>query len=233
MSCDSLVSNPKLVNELKDILGSGSGIETLTSPDNNLSCSVVGTQGNISLAENIVIGGNLHVKGLSTLDGEVNFGSLILLNGGTGTNGQVLTSSGGSSNPTWTTITPTGVSGLIKQVGFINGSGPTLTPAPSGTLLTVPLTNLTPGKNLNVIFNTVFSTSDPGNVTWDFNITSGGTASVVYNSDVSISQMSCVIQLTSNAGGSSSQDLVITFSAAAGIYTTGTYPYSVLVQEIQ
>lgn len=139
MSVDSLIANPTIINELKSVFGGGGGITSLANSDNNLVVGVTGSTGNINLANNVEIQNNFKV------DGNCDIVKQILLNGSSGSTGQLLTS-GGSGLPIWSSLPSS-----LRIAGFANGK---VTPNPDSQQITCGLINLsgmTAGKPYYVL----------------------------------------------------------------------------------
>jgi len=137
MSINTLPTNTSVLKKLGQVLPeylpSSEGITALQG-DTNITASVVGQQGNISL------NGDIEINNLTLND-------KIILNGNTGIINQVLTSQGNSA-PLWLDVSTPSLSGLMKYIVSntyqlsING------PSTDLQVFTLSLSGFTVGKTI-------------------------------------------------------------------------------------
>lgn len=223
MSINTLTSNPALLENLRVALAldSSGGLMVLNSPDNNLLCSVSGDVGYISLANDIDVVNDISLGGKLALAGNV------------GTTGQVLTS-GGSGNPSWTTLS--GTTGLLKHIDFVAGPNSALSGSATGTLYDLSLTGLTPGKTLLIAFSGTYVVTNSTTMTLTFTADSVNTTDFTnYYIGGTDTNTSATLQVPSNPAGASSQTLSISYlvNTVGTLTTTSNQWYSITVMEIQ
>lgn len=178
MSIATLWGTPDVLEGLAG--GGGSGITSLTSPDNNLSVNVAGTVGEISLKNSITVSGTVNCSGVDvsnnanisgnitclgtvnclnvdvsnncTISGTTTIKGPLSLSGNVGVSGEYLVSQG-ALLPIWQALPS--LSGGLRIALFVSNNCDAGWVTGSGpiTIYNTMLTGLTPTKNCYVFVN--------------------------------------------------------------------------------
>jgi len=131
--------------------------------------------------------------------------------GTTGSNGQVLVSTG--SGVMWSTSSGTGT---VTSVAASAGTGISITGSPITSSGTLTITNTAPDQTVALTSGTGITTSGTYP---NFTITNSGVTSAVAGTGISVSGATGAVTITNSA-----PDQTVALTASTGISTSGTYP---------